>query len=306
MGGFDPNDDAPERTAAAVAGAGKSKNARKRQKKRKRGADAAAAGAAAAGTAAAAADAAGTDAGAAGKKGRKAKKGRKGKKGRAGEAAAAAGAAFDDEAADDGGDAPVARGAKWSGGFNFGSGGGGGGFKTDGAVEGFDAPNGAALTHTEQLVTYVGEGGADAGVEFWYQLPGANDKAPAANKQDGAKRRKRVDANTARELGTQAAALLAADSAAWGVNRGLTGRSVDKWLVQVLRSGTLTDRVASLSLLVRDSPVHTITQLDALLSMARKKSRREAGLAIDALRYEEASALNADHRASPVGLIVAQ
>lgn len=55
------------------------------------------------------------------------------------------------------------------------------------------------------------------------------------------------------------------------------------WLKTVLSSGTLGDKVAALTLLVQESPFHTLASLDGLLAMASKKGKRESILAIGAL-----------------------
>jgi ribosome biogenesis protein MAK21 len=47
----------------------------------------------------------------------------------------------------------------------------------------------------------------------------------------------------------------------------------------MLSSGTLGDRVAALTLLVQESPLHTLSSLDSLLAMASKKGKRESILA---------------------------
>lgn len=51
------------------------------------------------------------------------------------------------------------------------------------------------------------------------------------------------------------------------------------WLRTVLSAGTLGDKVAALTLLVQESPVHTLVSLDSLLAMASKKGKRESILA---------------------------
>lgn len=51
------------------------------------------------------------------------------------------------------------------------------------------------------------------------------------------------------------------------------------WLKTVLSAGTLGDKVAALTLLVQESPIHTASSLDILLAMASKKGKRESILA---------------------------
>ena len=43
----------------------------------------------------------------------------------------------------------------------------------------------------------------------------------------------------------------------------------------MIKSGTLTDKVAALTLLVQEGPVYRTRTLDALLAMAAKKGKRE-------------------------------
>jgi ribosome biogenesis protein MAK21 len=51
-----------------------------------------------------------------------------------------------------------------------------------------------------------------------------------------------------------------------------------------MTSGTQTDRLSALTLSISASPLHCQKQLDALLGMAKKKSRNEAVQAIAALK----------------------
>ena len=48
----------------------------------------------------------------------------------------------------------------------------------------------------------------------------------------------------------------------------------------VLTSGTLTDRVAALTLTVQQAPVQSLSSLETLIHMAHKKSKRESVLGI--------------------------
>ena len=68
------------------------------------------------------------------------------------------------------------------------------------------------------------------------------------------------------------------------------------WLKTVLSSGTLGDKVAALTLLIQESPFHTLTSLDSLLAMASKKGKRESILAIGEANNIE--------RSIPKGLLV--
>ena len=58
------------------------------------------------------------------------------------------------------------------------------------------------------------------------------------------------------------------------------GVSEVRWLKGVMSSGTLGDKMAaSLTLLVQESPVHSLSAINGLLAMASKKGKRECILA---------------------------
>ena len=42
-----------------------------------------------------------------------------------------------------------------------------------------------------------------------------------------------------------------------------------------MSSGTLSDKIASLTMLIQESPVHSLSALNGLLAMASKKGKRE-------------------------------
>jgi len=69
-----------------------------------------------------------------------------------------------------------------------------------------------------------------------------------------------------------------------------------KWLRTVLTSGTLSDKVAALTMLSQESPIHSLKSLEALMHMSRKKARREALIAIDSLRHLYVSDLLPDYK----------
>jgi ribosome biogenesis protein MAK21 len=58
----------------------------------------------------------------------------------------------------------------------------------------------------------------------------------------------------------------------------------EKWINEVIRSGTLSDKVAALALRIQKSPIHELETLDTLISMALKKEQRTAQLALEALK----------------------
>lgn len=54
-------------------------------------------------------------------------------------------------------------------------------------------------------------------------------------------------------------------------------KSDQTFIQQILTSGTTSDKISALLLLVSSSPLHTMTYLDQLLAMSKKKSREESG-----------------------------
>ncbi|KAJ2471736.1 RNA-binding ribosome biosynthesis protein mak21, partial [Coemansia sp. RSA 2322] len=52
----------------------------------------------------------------------------------------------------------------------------------------------------------------------------------------------------------------------------------------ILSSGTLSDRVSALTLIVQESPVHNMKSLGQLMSMVQKKNRREALMAVGSVK----------------------
>jgi len=61
--------------------------------------------------------------------------------------------------------------------------------------------------------------------------------------------------------------------------------SDSKWLDTVLRSGTTSDRVAAMTVLVQEAPLHNAASLTSLLALATKKGNRDARtMACEALR----------------------
>ena len=57
-----------------------------------------------------------------------------------------------------------------------------------------------------------------------------------------------------------------------------------KWINDVLKSGTISDKVAALALVVQESPVHELSALDTLIGLASKKEYRTSQLALEAVK----------------------
>jgi len=56
------------------------------------------------------------------------------------------------------------------------------------------------------------------------------------------------------------------------------------WMQSVASSGTLSDRISSLSLMIKESPIHNYRCLDSIMVMVKKKGKREAFIALKAFQ----------------------
>mmetsp|Transcript_26221 Transcript_26221/g.38852 ORF Transcript_26221/g.38852 Transcript_26221/m.38852 type:complete len:902 (-) Transcript_26221:36-2741(-) len=81
-------------------------------------------------------------------------------------------------------------------------------------------------------------------------------------------------------------------------NAGQTSED-EKWINEVIRSGTLSDKVAALALRIQNSPPHTLDTLDTLVAMAAKKEQRTSQLALEALKDLLVHNLLPDRRLRP-------
>ncbi|EON67446.1 hypothetical protein W97_06700 [Coniosporium apollinis CBS 100218] len=64
----------------------------------------------------------------------------------------------------------------------------------------------------------------------------------------------------------------------------LSSSSSYKFMSDIMTSGTLEDKVSALTLLVQESPLHTMKSFENLLNLARKKSRNQALMSLGALK----------------------
>ncbi|KAJ3036867.1 hypothetical protein HDV00_002350 [Rhizophlyctis rosea] len=87
------------------------------------------------------------------------------------------------------------------------------------------------------------------------------------------------------QLYKQAQQLWEADVAKYEKSKTMSAADRD-FISTVLKSGTTTDKVSALTLLIQEAPVHSLASLrDQLIhGMARKKARREAILAVDSIK----------------------
>ncbi|OQO04976.1 hypothetical protein B0A48_07994 [Cryoendolithus antarcticus] len=85
------------------------------------------------------------------------------------------------------------------------------------------------------------------------------------------------------ELHAHATTLLAAENIAYNAAH-LSGSSSHKFLSTIMASGTLEDKVSALTLLIQESPLHTMKAFENLVALSKKKSRNQALMAVAALK----------------------
>ncbi|KAI8338686.1 CBF/Mak21 family-domain-containing protein [Chlamydoabsidia padenii] len=56
------------------------------------------------------------------------------------------------------------------------------------------------------------------------------------------------------------------------------------FMSNIMQSGTLNDKVSALTLLIQESPLHGLKALDTIMSMTKKKGRKEANMAVLSLK----------------------
>lgn len=86
------------------------------------------------------------------------------------------------------------------------------------------------------------------------------------------------------ELHQYATALLEAENKAYNHSQLTGSSSHHKFLSTIMTSGTLEDKISALTLLVQESPLHTMKAFDNLLGLSKKKSRNQALQAVAALK----------------------
>ncbi|XP_070705152.1 CCAAT/enhancer-binding protein zeta [Pempheris klunzingeri] len=91
--------------------------------------------------------------------------------------------------------------------------------------------------------------------------------------------------------------LFEADVALYKSKKSLQKGANSNWMKTVVSSGVLADRMAAMTVLIQDAPVHTLEHVENLVSMVKKKGGRRLGLmALDTLRELLLSDLLPEHR----------
>ena len=109
----------------------------------------------------------------------------------------------------------------------------------------------------------------------WFDDAGAGTTLAAGKKRPSAAA---VDAF--RERGAKA---LADATAKYASSRQAEGDGDTRFMDQMIKSGTVSDQVAAMTLRVQSSPMHKLGMLDALLKLCARGNHRGARLALEAL-----------------------
>ena len=67
-------------------------------------------------------------------------------------------------------------------------------------------------------------------------------------------------------------------------SKNLSSTSSHRFLSTIMSSGTMSDKVSALTLVVQESPVHTVKSFESLLALAKKRSRGQAVTALGAIK----------------------
>ena len=112
----------------------------------------------------------------------------------------------------------------------------------------------------------------------WYEF------IPEHAEHVGGKRKKNEDRIS--ELKEKARQLLDAEVTRFEASerRGRGSDNDTSFLKKVMSSGTLNDKMASMMLMIQQSPVHRLQVLDILLKMASKRGKREHSMALETLK----------------------
>jgi hypothetical protein len=137
----------------------------------------------------------------------------------------------------------------------------------------------AMIVNKEALDGTLGKGDDE---EAWHELVDAGQFRTGHESPEEL----RLMQASAERMRSNASELLAKELEAYGALQRQREREDSDWQFtqKVLTSGTLSDKVAAMALVVSDDPLHNMGYVDQLLAMAKKKGRREASMAVEALK----------------------
>uniref|UniRef100_A0A6Q2YD33 CCAAT/enhancer-binding protein zeta n=1 Tax=Esox lucius TaxID=8010 RepID=A0A6Q2YD33_ESOLU len=91
--------------------------------------------------------------------------------------------------------------------------------------------------------------------------------------------------------------LFEAETGLYKTKKNMQKGANSAWMKNVVSAGTLIDRMAAMTVLIQDSPVHSIEHIENLVTMVKKRgSRRQGLMALDTLRELFMSDLLPDDR----------
>ncbi|CAH1791855.1 unnamed protein product, partial [Owenia fusiformis] len=141
----------------------------------------------------------------------------------------------------------------------------------------------SSTTHTHGLVLAGAKVYSDRHIPRKYTLVKQGDWLENLNPSDP-KSFPKLPVYVVTELEKFAVRLLAEEVNLYSKGKEKEKRSDTRWMKTVASSGTLTDKLAALTVLFQDSPVHNLASLDKLISMVNMKGKRECLLAVDTLK----------------------
>ncbi|KAJ6259515.1 Ribosome biogenesis protein NOC1 [Drechslerella dactyloides] len=103
-------------------------------------------------------------------------------------------------------------------------------------------------------------------------------------------------------LHTRGKDLLAAENGAY-MSHNLSKDSNLKFLSEIMKSGTVEDKISALTIVCTDSPLHTYKTLESLLNLAKKKSRNQTIASLTAIKdlFANGTVLPSDRKLLPFG-----
>ncbi|XP_068454855.1 CCAAT/enhancer-binding protein zeta [Clinocottus analis] len=129
-------------------------------------------------------------------------------------------------------------------------------------------PNANVFEFQQRLVLLIKPGGK------WFDLEYAAEGTAAPQ-----------DAALVSRYKALAQQLFEADVALYKSKKNLQKGANSHWMKTVVSSGVLADRMAAMTVLIQDAPVHTLEHVESLVGMMKKKGSRRMGLmALDTLR----------------------
>lgn len=118
------------------------------------------------------------------------------------------------------------------------------------------------------------EGEEDIAQKLWFEQLGPLDVANV----------RKVKPHVVEEKKKLAEKVLSEETSELERRKTASNNADDRWMRTVVSSGTTADKVAAMTLMVQEAPILRLRLIDQLISMASRKSKREAQMAIETLK----------------------